>query len=62
MSKFIYGTIFGIVIATVGITGVARLLDRGVNVIKHEAQKIDSIPVDKNWKFWLNCPPKRGWL
>ena len=48
MSKFIYGTIFGIVIATVGITGVARLLDRGVNVIKHEAQKIDSIPVDKN--------------
>lgn len=47
MSKFIYGTVFGIVIATVGITGVARLLDRGVDVIKKEARQIDSIPASK---------------
>jgi len=48
VSKFIYGTIFGIVIATVGITGIARILDRGVDLIKHEARQVDSIPIDKN--------------
>lgn len=47
MIKFIYGTVFGIVIATVGITGVARLLDRGVDVIKQEARQLDSIPAAK---------------
>jgi len=32
--KFIYGVIFGIVIATVGFSGVARMLDNGVNKVK----------------------------
>jgi len=32
--QFIYGVIFGIVIATVGFSGVARMLDNGVNKVK----------------------------
>ncbi len=48
MSNFVYGTIFGIVIATIGFTGVARMADRGVDLIKHEARQMDSIPVDRN--------------
>jgi len=34
MKNFIIGTIFGIVIATIGFGGVARLLDNGVNKVK----------------------------
>ena len=32
--QFIYGVIFGIIIATVGFSGVARMLDNGVNKVK----------------------------
>lgn len=34
MAKFILGTIFGIVISTVGFTGVARMLDNGIEKTK----------------------------
>ena len=34
MKNFILGTIFGIVIATIGFGGIARLLDNGVNKVK----------------------------
>lgn len=34
MKNFLLGTIFGIVIATIGFGGVARLLDNGVNKVK----------------------------
>jgi len=34
MRNFFLGTIFGIVIATVGFSGVARLLDNSVNKTK----------------------------
>jgi len=34
MKNFFIGTIFGIVIATVGFSGIARLLDNGVNKVK----------------------------
>ena len=34
MKSFILGTIFGIVICTVGFTGVARILDTGVNKVQ----------------------------
>jgi hypothetical protein len=37
MKNFIVGTIFGIVIATIGFSGVARLLDSGVNKVKSVA-------------------------
>lgn len=39
MKNFMYGTIFGIVIATVGFSGVARLLDNGVNKVKQTVQE-----------------------
>lgn len=34
MKNFILGTIFGIIISTIGFGGVARLLDSGVNKVK----------------------------
>lgn len=40
MSNFIYGTIFGIIVATIGFAGVARVLDKAVNVTKEQAVKI----------------------
>jgi hypothetical protein len=42
MKGFILGTIFGIVICTVGLTGIARMLDYGVvkvQEISREAAK-----------------------
>ena len=39
MRNFIVGTIFGIVIATIGFSGVARLLDSGVNKVKSVAHE-----------------------
>lgn len=35
--KFILGTIFGIVVATVGFSGVAKMLDTGVEKTKQIA-------------------------
>ena len=37
MKTFIMGTIFGIVIATVGFSGIARMLDNGVEKTKQIA-------------------------
>jgi hypothetical protein len=34
MTKFILGTIFGIVISTVGFSGIARMLDNGIERTK----------------------------
>ena len=34
MKNFLIGTVFGIVSATVGFSGIARLLDNGVNKVK----------------------------
>jgi hypothetical protein len=39
MKTFIIGTVFGIVVSTVGFTGMARMLDNGV-------QKTKSIAVE----------------
>lgn len=40
MSKFIAGTIFGIVLATVGFGGITRMLDKGVDTVKTQTQEI----------------------
>lgn len=40
MRNFVFGTIFGIIIATVGFTGVARMLDNGVNKVKTQSQEL----------------------
>lgn len=34
MRNFILGTIFGIIVATVGFAGIAKLLDNGVEKVK----------------------------
>lgn len=39
MKNFILGTVFGIVIATVGFSGIAQLLDNGVNKVKQVTQE-----------------------
>ena len=39
MSKFIVGVIVGIAISSVGLTGIARLIDRGVDQTKTVIQE-----------------------
>ena len=39
MSKLIIGFILGIVVATVGFSGIARILDNGVNKVKEVSQE-----------------------
>jgi hypothetical protein len=34
MKMFIIGTVFGLVVATVGFSGVARMLDNGVSKVQ----------------------------
>ena len=40
MKAFIAGTIFGLVLATVGFSGIARMLDRGVEQVKTQSQEM----------------------
>jgi hypothetical protein len=39
MSKLLIGFILGIVVATVGFSGIARMLDNGVNKVKEVSQE-----------------------
>ena len=34
MKGFILGTVFGLILATVGFSGIAKMLDRGVETVK----------------------------
>ena len=40
MKTFIYGTVFGIIVATVGFSGIARILDKAVNTTKTQAVEL----------------------
>jgi hypothetical protein len=40
MRNLIVGFVLGLVVATVGFSGVARLLDRGVETIKIQSQEL----------------------
>jgi uncharacterized membrane protein YtjA (UPF0391 family) len=40
MRNFIIGTIFGLILATVGFSGIARMLDTGVAKIKSESAEM----------------------
>ena len=40
MKNLLIGFVLGLVVATVGFSGVARLLDRGVETIKHQSQEL----------------------
>jgi hypothetical protein len=37
MKSFILGTIFGLILATVGFSGIARMLDKGVDTVKEKS-------------------------
>ena len=38
--KFVYGFIFGLIVATVGFSGVARMMDHGIETVKSQAQTL----------------------
>jgi len=40
MGKILIGFVLGVIVATVGFSGVARLLDSGVEVIKSQSQEL----------------------
>jgi hypothetical protein len=40
MKAFIMGTIFGLVLATVGFSGIAKMLDKGVDTVKEKSVEI----------------------
>jgi hypothetical protein len=39
MSKFIAGTIFGILVCTVGFSGIAKIFDNSVNKVQEVAKE-----------------------
>ena len=39
MKAFILGTVFGLILATVGFSGVARMLDKSVDKVKEVTQE-----------------------
>lgn len=40
MNAFIIGTVFGLILATVGFSGLAKILDRGVDTVKTQSQEL----------------------
>jgi len=40
MRSFILGTIFGLILATVGFGGIARMLDKGINTVKTQSEEM----------------------
>jgi hypothetical protein len=40
MKMFFLGTVFGLVLATVGFSGMARMLDKGVDTVKTHSQEM----------------------
>jgi hypothetical protein len=40
MRNFILGTIFGLVLASVGFSGIARMLDKGIDTVKSQSQDL----------------------
>lgn len=40
MKGFILGTVFGLVLATVGFSGIVKMLDRGVETVKEKSVEI----------------------
>jgi hypothetical protein len=40
MKAFILGTVFGLVLATVGFSGIAKMLDKGVDTVKEKSVEI----------------------
>ncbi len=40
MKAFALGTVFGIILATVGFSGIARILDTGIEKVKTHSQEL----------------------
>ena len=40
MSKFLTGVVLGIVVSTIGFSGLARMADRGVDQLKQTSQEV----------------------
>jgi hypothetical protein len=40
MKLFILGTVFGLILATVGFSGIARMLDKGINTVKTQSEEM----------------------
>ena len=40
MKAFILGTVFGLILATVGFSGIARILDKSVDTVKTQSQEM----------------------
>ena len=40
MTKFIVGFVIGVVVSTIGFTGLARVADRGVEHLKETSQEV----------------------
>ncbi len=40
MKAFIAGTVFGLILATVGFSGIAKMLDRGVDTVKEKSVEL----------------------
>jgi hypothetical protein len=40
MKHFILGTVFGLILATVGFSGIARMLDKGIDTVKTQSQEM----------------------
>jgi hypothetical protein len=40
MKAFILGTVFGLILATVGFSGIARMLDKGVDQVKVQSTEL----------------------
>ena len=40
MAKFIIGFVLGVVVSTIGFSGLARVADRGVESIKQTSQEV----------------------
>ena len=40
MKAFLAGTVFGLVLATVGFSGIARMLDHGVDKVKTQSTEL----------------------
>lgn len=40
MRNIAIGFVLGVVVATVGFSGVARILDNGVSTVKHQSQEL----------------------
>jgi hypothetical protein len=40
MKMFVLGTVFGLILATVGFSGIARIMDKGIDTVKIQSQEL----------------------